>query len=79
MIPIIKKLLISIKVIQVEDHAVSPPSGQFSLPLDKRQLYEFDIRVPLMIRGPNIKPNQTSQVQTNLHTPAVFFSMHPFP
>ncbi|KAG7260415.1 hypothetical protein CRUP_034965, partial [Coryphaenoides rupestris] len=35
-------------------------TGQFSLPLDKRQLYEFDIRVPLMVRGPNIKANQTS-------------------
>uniref|UniRef100_A0A7N8XAN8 N-acetylglucosamine-6-sulfatase n=1 Tax=Mastacembelus armatus TaxID=205130 RepID=A0A7N8XAN8_9TELE len=37
-------------------------TGQFSLPVDKRQLYEFDIRVPLMVRGPNIKPNQTSQM-----------------
>uniref|UniRef100_A0A665VPT7 N-acetylglucosamine-6-sulfatase n=1 Tax=Echeneis naucrates TaxID=173247 RepID=A0A665VPT7_ECHNA len=37
-------------------------TGQFSLPMDKRQLYEFDIRVPLMVRGPNIKPNQTSQM-----------------
>uniref|UniRef100_A0AAQ4PTL7 N-acetylglucosamine-6-sulfatase n=1 Tax=Gasterosteus aculeatus aculeatus TaxID=481459 RepID=A0AAQ4PTL7_GASAC len=37
-------------------------TGQFSLPLDKRQLYEFDIRVPLMVRGPNIKPNQTSRM-----------------
>lgn len=37
-------------------------SGQFSLPMDKRQLYEFDIRVPLLVRGPNIKPNQTSSV-----------------
>uniref|UniRef100_A0A1A8ITC6 N-acetylglucosamine-6-sulfatase n=2 Tax=Nothobranchius kuhntae TaxID=321403 RepID=A0A1A8ITC6_NOTKU len=37
-------------------------TGQFSLPLDKRQLYEFDIRVPLMVRGPNIKPNQTSKM-----------------
>ncbi|XP_077400720.1 N-acetylglucosamine-6-sulfatase [Vanacampus margaritifer] len=36
-------------------------TGQFSLPLDKRQLYEFDIRVPLMVRGPNIKSGQTSQ------------------
>lgn len=37
-------------------------AGQFSLPLDKRQLYEFDIKVPLLVRGPNIKPNQTSQM-----------------
>ncbi|TNN50659.1 N-acetylglucosamine-6-sulfatase [Liparis tanakae] len=36
--------------------------GKFSLPLDKRQLYEFDIKVPLMVRGPNIKPNQTSRM-----------------
>lgn len=41
----------------------APPPGQFSLPLDKRQLYEFDIRVPLMVRGPNIKANQSSQVR----------------
>ncbi|KAJ8261122.1 hypothetical protein COCON_G00168450 [Conger conger] len=34
-------------------------TGQFSLPIDKRQLYEFDIRVPLMVRGPGIKPSQT--------------------
>ncbi|CAH3022659.1 unnamed protein product [Porites evermanni] len=35
--------------------------GQFSLPQDKRQLYEFDVRVPFMIRGPGLKPKQTSQ------------------
>ncbi|XP_005105830.2 N-acetylglucosamine-6-sulfatase isoform X1 [Aplysia californica] len=35
--------------------------GQFSLPYDKRQLYDFDIRVPLMVRGPNITANSTSQ------------------
>lgn len=34
-------------------------TGQFSLPIDKRQLYEFDIKVPLMVRGPGIAPNQT--------------------
>ncbi|XP_069773999.1 glucosamine (N-acetyl)-6-sulfatase (Sanfilippo disease IIID), b [Narcine bancroftii] len=33
-------------------------TGQFSLPMDKRQLYEFDIRVPLLVRGPGIKPKQ---------------------
>ncbi|ELT91586.1 hypothetical protein CAPTEDRAFT_122955 [Capitella teleta] len=32
--------------------------GQLSLPYDKRQLYEFDIRVPLMVRGPGIKAGQ---------------------
>lgn len=37
-------------------------SGQFSLPIDKRQLYEFDIRVPLLVRGPGIAPNQTVEV-----------------
>lgn len=36
-------------------------TGQFSLPIDKRQLYEFDIRTPLMVRGPGIKPSQTVQ------------------
>lgn len=40
--------------------------GQFSLPIDKRQLYEFDIRIPLMVRGPGIKPNQTLKVRNNL-------------
>ncbi|XP_024155705.1 glucosamine (N-acetyl)-6-sulfatase (Sanfilippo disease IIID), b [Oryzias melastigma] len=36
-------------------------TGQFSLPIDKRQLYDFDIRIPLLVRGPGIKPNQTLQ------------------
>ncbi|KAG1664598.1 N-acetylglucosamine-6-sulfatase [Nymphon striatum] len=33
--------------------------GQFSLPSDKRQLYEFDIRVPLLVFGPGILPGST--------------------
>jgi len=38
-------------------------SGQFSLPVGGRQLYEFDIRVPLMVRGPGIAPKQIVTVR----------------
>ncbi|XP_076230933.1 N-acetylglucosamine-6-sulfatase [Calliopsis andreniformis] len=34
--------------------------GQFSMPMDKRQPYETDIRVPLLIRGPGILPSEIS-------------------
>ncbi|XP_044575513.1 N-acetylglucosamine-6-sulfatase-like isoform X1 [Cotesia glomerata] len=34
--------------------------GQFSMPFDKRQLYESDIRVPLLIRGPGIEFSQVT-------------------
>ncbi|VVD04637.1 unnamed protein product, partial [Leptidea sinapis] len=33
--------------------------GQFSQVYDKRQPYEADIKVPLLIRGPNIQKNST--------------------
>nr|CAB3250160.1 N-acetylglucosamine-6-sulfatase [Phallusia mammillata] len=33
--------------------------GQFSLPIDKRQLYETDVRIPLVIRGPGVSKNVT--------------------
>lgn len=34
--------------------------GQFSMPMDKRQPYETDIRVPLLISGPRIEPSTIS-------------------
>ncbi|XP_029049043.2 N-acetylglucosamine-6-sulfatase-like [Osmia bicornis bicornis] len=34
--------------------------GQFSMPIDKRQPYETDIRVPLLIQGPGITPSKIS-------------------
>ena len=54
-------------------------AGQFSLPQDKRQLYEFDVRVPFMIRGPRLKPKQTSQVRvrSNLLQLITAFSLPP--
>lgn len=34
-------------------------SGQFGMPWDKRQPYEFDVRVPLAWRGPGVPLNVT--------------------
>ncbi|XP_054711336.1 N-acetylglucosamine-6-sulfatase-like [Uloborus diversus] len=49
-----KKMLRNTYVFLMSDNGFH--LGQFSLPWDKRQPYEFDIRVPLLVRGPGIKP-----------------------
>jgi len=52
--------------------------GQLSFPYDKRQMYEFDIRVPLMVRGPGIKPGQVRQVWfSRWHKQKVWYSCKP--
>ena len=35
------------------------PAGQFSLTVDKRQPYEFDLRVPLYLRGGGVPAGRT--------------------
>eukprot|EP00658_Telonema_sp_P-2_P032385 TRINITY_DN23999_c0_g1_i1.p1 TRINITY_DN23999_c0_g1~~TRINITY_DN23999_c0_g1_i1.p1 ORF type:complete len:457 (-),score=109.56 TRINITY_DN23999_c0_g1_i1:246-1616(-) len=45
--------------------------GQFGLAYDKRQLYEEDIRVPMVVRGPGIAPN------TRTAAPAMHIDLAP--
>lgn len=33
--------------------------GEFNIPMDKRQPYDFDTRIHLLARGPGIKPGTT--------------------
>ncbi|XP_077977097.1 N-acetylglucosamine-6-sulfatase-like isoform X3 [Glandiceps talaboti] len=53
-----KKLLDNTYIVFSSDNGYH--LGQFSMPRDKRQLYEFDIRVPLIIRGPGVPAGKTS-------------------
>lgn len=39
--------------------------GQFSQPLDKREPYETDVRVPLLIRGPDLNPGDIISYPTS--------------
>ena len=45
--------------------------GQFAQGVDKRQPYDTDVRVPFIIRGPNIRP------KSMLDTPIVLIDIFP--
>ncbi|XP_046573863.1 N-acetylglucosamine-6-sulfatase-like [Haliotis rubra] len=50
--------------------------GQFSLPMDKRNLYEFDVRVPLLVRGPGIRPRSVNKENVlNIDFAATFMDL----
>ncbi|CAK9295543.1 unnamed protein product [Gordionus sp. m RMFG-2023] len=40
--------------------------GQFGLPYDKRQPYEFDIKIPLMISGPGVTQTEIHKIVSNI-------------
>ncbi|KAK7490756.1 hypothetical protein BaRGS_00017985, partial [Batillaria attramentaria] len=54
-----KNLLDNTYIFFTSDHGYH--LGQFGLPYDKREPYEFDIRVPMMVKGPGVKPGLVSQ------------------
>lgn len=50
--------------------------GEFGMGFDKRQLYETDIRVPLLVRGPGIPPGQTvAQLASHVDLAVTFLDM----
>ncbi|XP_070200585.1 N-acetylglucosamine-6-sulfatase-like isoform X2 [Littorina saxatilis] len=59
-----KKMLDNTYLFFTSDHGYH--LGQFGLPYDKREPYEFDIRVPLMVKGPGIKAGMVSKVADRL-------------
>ena len=53
-------LLDNTYILYTSDHGYH--LGEFAMPIDKRQPYEFDIRVPFILRGPGIPANTISNV-----------------
>ena len=51
--------------VRTSDHGFQ--LGQFCIPYDKREPYEHDIRIPLMVKGPGITKNVTlDQIVLNI-------------
>lgn len=69
-----KNLLNNTYIFFTSDHGYH--LGQFGLPYDKREPYEFDIRVPMMVRGPGIRPGLSSKASPmNIDLGPTFISL----
>ena len=54
--------------------------GEFNIPMDKRQPYDFDTRIHLLARGPGIKPGSTwSQPATQVDMAPTFLGIAGLP
>jgi N-acetylglucosamine-6-sulfatase len=53
--------------------------GQFSQPIDKRQPYEFDIRVPLLVSGPGIEQSVQKALVLNIDLAPTILDMAGIP
>jgi N-acetylglucosamine-6-sulfatase len=58
--------------------------GQFNIPMDKRQVYDWDTRIHLLMRGPGISKGSTFELPATQvdvapvsgHTPALLCREH---
>lgn len=68
------KLLNNTYIFFTSDHGYH--LGQFGLPYDKREPYEFDIRIPMMVRGPAIPAGLVSKASPmNIDLGPTFISL----
>lgn len=74
MVLFLKGILDRTYIVFTSDHGFH--LGQFTLPFDMRHPYDFDIRVPLVVRGPGIPENvRVSSPVSNVDYAPTFLDM----